>query len=73
MRRFFFGTLVVARRTRTILAQEWKIEVAGVAVGPGDVDPRAGFDVNLHGDGLFAWIDRRGHAWDGAPGTNFPF
>jgi len=52
-----FGALVIAGGTGTIVAQEGKIEVAGVAVAPNDVDTGAGFHVDLDGGRDFALID----------------
>ena len=54
---FFFAALVVARRAGTLFAQIREIVVAGVAVGPGDVDSRASFDVHLYGRRL-SFADR---------------
>src|SRR5579859_7765619 len=59
--RIFFKTFVVAGRARTILPQISEIEMAGMAVGPGDIHARAGADVNFHAGGLAALVDGNGH------------
>ena len=59
---FFFTTLVVARGARTLFAQIGEVVVAGVAIGPGDVDSCAGFDVDLYGGRLPSWIKWNRHA-----------
>jgi hypothetical protein len=58
---FFFGALVVAGGAGAVVAEIREIEVAGVAVGPGDVDPSAGFHVNLDRDGFLALVEWCGH------------
>jgi len=60
---FFFCALVVASGAGAIVAEIGKIEVAGMAVGPGDVDAGAGFDVDFDVDRFFAVIDGGGH-WE---------
>ena len=62
---FLFGSLVVASGTGAIVAQIRKVEMAGVAVAPGDIDTGAGLDVNLDLSGLFALIDGSGHEFSG--------
>ena len=63
----FFGALVIAGGTGTIVAQEGKIEVAGVVVAPNDVDTGAGFHVDLDGGRDFALIDGCWHEGKSAP------
>jgi len=53
--------LVVAGGAGTFLAEVGKIVMAGVAVGPEDVDTSAGGYVNLYGRGLFSGVDGNGH------------
>src|ERR1700757_2148933 len=52
--RFFFNAFVVACRARAVLAKVSEIEMAGVAVGPGNVHTRAAAYVNFHAGGLAA-------------------
>jgi len=59
---FFFAALVIACGAGTFFAQVSEIVVAGVAVGPGDVDPSAGLYVHLHSGRLPSWIEWNGHA-----------
>jgi len=59
---FFLAALIVAGGAGTFFAQVSEIVVAGVAIGPGDVDSRASFDVYLHGGRLPSRIDWNGHA-----------
>lgn len=58
---FLFGAFVIAGGAGAMVTEEGKVKVAGMAVGPGDVDAGAGFDVNLYGGGLLAGIERRRH------------
>src|SRR6516164_5412368 len=57
----FFGAFVVAGGTRAFFAEVGKFVVAGVSVGPGDVDAGAGFDVDFDGGGFLALVDGCGH------------
>ena len=59
--RFFFDAFVVTGGARTVFAEICEIEVAGVAVGPGDVHTSAGADVNLHAGGLASLVDGKRH------------
>ena len=59
--RIFFRALVVACRTGALIAKVGEIVVAGMAVGPGDVDTRAGFYVDFYRGGFFSLIDGYGH------------
>lgn len=54
---FFLPALIVASGARTVVAQQGKIEVALVAIGPGDVHTRARLYVNLHRDRFSAFVD----------------
>lgn len=58
---FFFGAFIVAGGARAIVAEIREVEVAGVAVGPGDVDTSAGFHVDFDSDGFFALVEGCGH------------
>lgn len=53
--------LVIARGAGTFVAKIREIVVAGVAVGPQDVDTGAAGYVNLHAGGLFPGVDGNGH------------
>jgi hypothetical protein len=53
--------IIVAGSARAFVAKISEVVVAGVTVGPGDVDTRAGSDVNFHGGGFFPGIDGNGH------------
>jgi hypothetical protein len=53
--------LVVAGGAGTFVAKVGKIVVAGVAVGPYDVDTGAGGYVDLYAGGLLPWVDGNGH------------
>jgi len=48
--------LVFAIGARAVIAQVQEIEVAAVAIGPGNIHTRAGGHVNPHGDRLFGEI-----------------
>src|SRR5437879_1897155 len=50
-KRGFSYSLVIARSARTFVAQVWEIVMAGVAVGPDDVDTRAAGHVNFYAGG----------------------
>ena len=54
---FFFGAFIVTGGTGAIVTEIGKIEVAGVAVGPGDVDTGASFHVDFDIDGFLAVIE----------------
>ena len=58
---FFFGAFVVAGGAGADVAEVGKIVVAGMAVGPGDVDTGPGFDVDLDGGRFFALVEGCGH------------
>jgi hypothetical protein len=58
---FFFSALVVAGGAGAIVAEIREIEVAGVAIGPGDVDTGASFDVDFDGDRFLALVEWSGH------------
>ena len=58
---FFFAALIITCSAGTLFAQIRKIVVAGVAIGPGDVNSRASFDVHLHGRRLSSRIDWNRH------------
>lgn len=58
---FLLGAFIVAGRAGTMVAEKRKIEVAGMAVRPGDVDTRARFHVHFYGSWLLALIDGCGH------------
>ena len=60
-KRLFLCALVVACGAGAFFAQECEIVVAAVAVGPGDVDSRAGRDVDFYGGRFFADINGSGH------------
>lgn len=60
-RRRFFLARVVARGAGAIFAQISEIIVARVTVGPDDIHARAGGDVDLHGSGIFARVERQRH------------
>jgi len=53
--------LVVAHRAGALFAQIGEIVVAGVIVGPGDVDSRSRGDVHLYAGRFSSRIDRNGH------------
>ena len=59
---FFFAALIVTGGAGTLFAQVSEIVVASVAIGPGDVDSCASFDVHLYGSRLSSRIDWNGHA-----------
>lgn len=54
---FLLATLIVTRRARAVIPQQRKIEVAFVAVGPGNVHARARFHVNFHRGRFFALVN----------------
>ncbi len=58
---FFFAAFVVAGRAGAIVAKKWKIKVALVAVGPGDVHACACFHVDFDGGWFSALIDGYWH------------
>jgi len=63
---FLFAAFVIACGARTLFAQISEIVVAGVAIGPRDVDTLAGLDVYFHVRRLLSRIEWNGHAADGA-------
>jgi hypothetical protein len=65
---FLFGALIVAGGAWAILAEEGKVKVAGMAIGPGDIDTCSGLHVYFYGCGFFAVIDGCGHG-----GRSFQF
>jgi hypothetical protein len=60
---FLLDALVVAGGARAFIAEISKIVMAGVIVGPGDVDARAAGDVNFYVQRFFALIDWGGHGF----------
>ena len=58
---FFFPSLVVTHRAGTLFSQIGEIVVAGVAVGPGDVDTAPRGHVHLYASGLPSFIERYRH------------
>src|SRR5262249_53872591 len=52
----FFPPQVVAGRAGAFIAEESKIVMATVSIGPGDIQPGAGGDMHLHVSGFFAWV-----------------
>ncbi len=60
--RFFLTALVVACGAGAFFAQIGEVVMAGVAVGPGDVDSCASLNVDLHGGRLPSRIEWNGHA-----------
>lgn len=52
----FFFALVVAGGAGAFFSEVVEIVMAGVAVGPGDVYPGAGGDVDFYGGGFFARV-----------------
>src|SRR5271154_38041 len=59
---FFFAALIVTGGARTLFAQVSEIVVAGVAIGPGDVDSCASFNVHFYDRRLSSRIDWNRHA-----------
>jgi hypothetical protein len=59
---FFFSTLIVAGGTGTFVPQIGEVVVAGVAIGPGDVNASARLHVYFHGGRLSSRIEWKGHA-----------
>jgi hypothetical protein len=57
----FFLALVIAHRAWALFAQIREIVVAGMIIGPGDVDPRSGGHVHFHAGRFSSCIDRDGH------------
>lgn len=57
----FFAAFVAASGAGAFFAQVGKIVVAGVAVGPDDVDAGPGGDVDFHAGGFFPGINGDGH------------
>jgi len=53
--------LIIAHRAGTLFAQIREVVVAGVAIGPRDVDARARRHVHLHTGGFSPFIDGNGH------------
>ena len=60
-RRFFFRAFFVAGGAGALFAQVSEVEMAGMAVGPDNVDTRAIADVDFDAGGTFALVDGRGH------------
>lgn len=58
---FFFPPLVVTHRAGTLFPEISEIVVAGVAVGPGDVDTASRGHVHLYAGGLPSFIERYRH------------
>src|SRR5580704_618473 len=59
---FFFPAVVVARGTGTFVPQISEVVVAGVAIGPGNVNSGSRLYVHLHGGRLSSRIEWKGHA-----------
>src|SRR5690349_15742560 len=59
--RFFFAAFVVTGCTRTFISQVGEVIVAGVAVGPSDIDSCAAFYVNFDVGRFFSRIKRGRH------------
>jgi hypothetical protein len=57
----FFLAFVVAGGARALIAEVGEIEVAGVAVGPGNVHAGTRGDVDFYGGGFTARVDGDGH------------
>jgi hypothetical protein len=58
---FFFQALIVAHRTGTFFPEVREVKVAGMAVGPGDVDAGPRGHVHLYAGGFSSFINRYGH------------
>ena len=58
---FFFRSLVITHRAGTLFPQVGEIVVAGVPVGPGDVDTASRRYVHLYAGGLPSFIERYRH------------
>ena len=59
---FFFAALVITCGAGTLFPQVREIIVAGVAIGPSDVDSSPGLYMHFHGGRLSSRIDWNGHA-----------
>jgi hypothetical protein len=58
---FLLDALVVAGGARAFIAEIRKIVMAGVIVGPGDIDARAAGDVDFYAERFFALVNWSRH------------
>ena len=58
---FLLTTLIIASGAWTIVTKQWKVKVAFVPIGPGNIHSRTGLDVNFHGCRFSALVNRQWH------------